>query len=77
MNGDTERNSELGEHPESRQRRENKLQQIQDLSNVIKEGNRQYMDWFDVLSKQLSDLNTNAERLIDLAIQIKDILKKG
>jgi len=73
MNGDSEQNEE---HLESRQQPENKLQSIRDITRAIKEGDEKYIDRLGLLTDLLSDLNTTFERLIDLAIQIRDSLKK-
>lgn len=68
--------SENGEHPESRQRRENKLQSIRDIRKVIKDGNEKYVERLNILADLLTDLNATGNRLVELAIQIRDILLK-
>ena len=74
MNGDSE---QKGEHPESRPQPENELQSIRDITKAIKDGDEKYVEQLDALADLLFDLNTTAERLVDLAIQIRDSLKKG
>lgn len=65
-----------GERPESRQRRENKLQSIRYIRKVIKDGNEKYVEQLNVLADLLSDLNATGNRLVELAIQIRDLLLK-
>ena len=74
MNGDSE---QKGEHPESRQPPENKLQSIRDITKAIKDGDEKYVERLNVLADLLSDLNTTFERMVDLVTQIRDSLKKG
>jgi len=74
MNGDSEQNKE---RPKSRPQPENKLQSIRDITKAIKDGDEKYAEQLDALADLLFDLNTTAERLVDLAIQIRDSLKKG
>ena len=73
MNGDSEQN---GEHPESRQPSENKLQSIRDITEAIKDGDEKYVDRLGVLADALADLNVVGKRMIDLLAQIRDSLKR-
>ena len=74
MNGDPEQNVE---HPKNQHTPENKMQSIRELNEAIKDGDEKYIDRLNVIADLLSDLNTIFERLVDLAIQIRDSLKKG
>lgn len=73
MNGDSEQNRE---HPESRQQPENDLQSIRDINKAIEDGDEKYIERLDVLVELLSALNSCVERMLGLATEIRDSLKK-
>jgi len=65
-----------GERPESRKRREDKLKSIRDTTAaIIKDHDDKYVKRLGILADLLNDLNTTGERLIELAIEIRDRLQ--
>jgi len=71
-----------GERPESRQERENEVRSIREIIERMAEGmleamkapEEKYAEGLSALADLLTDLNTTGERLIELAIEIRDRL---
>ncbi|TKJ35807.1 MAG: hypothetical protein CEE38_14480 [Planctomycetes bacterium B3_Pla] len=67
------------ERPESRQRRKDKLQAIRNMTEAVKEGDKEYVKQLRAFAGLLADLNRTGERLIDVAIQsiMRDMSNAG
>ena len=74
MNGDS---GQTEERSESRQERENELRSLRSIPEAMKAPEEKYAEGLSTLADLLADLNTTSERLVELAIEIRDFLKKG
>jgi len=80
MDNNLEQNAE---RPESRQERENELRSIREIIErmaeamleAMKAPEEKYAEGLTALADLLTDLNTTAERLIKVAIEIRDRLQ--
>jgi len=79
MNNNLEQNAE---RPESRQERENEVRSIREIIErmaeamleAMKAPEEKYAEGLSTLADLLTDLNATGERLIELAIEIRDRL---
>jgi len=67
-----------GERPERRQRRKDKLQANRNMTEAVKEGDKEYIKQLKAFAGLLADLIATGEQLIDVAVQstIRDMSKE-
>lgn len=73
MNGELKQN---GEHPESRQQPENKLESIRDITRAIEDGEKEYADRLGVIADLLLDVNASLEKIISIETSLENHLKE-